>query len=235
MVDHLYIICSHAKEPQRYESVATIARLLGVPYTFIEPSWQGRDEEASWSSRFKPIPEEFTSKGAQHLFVTYERLFARILEEHPKADAKIAILESDAMLLPGGFKRWKTLQGLLDSSAGFDGVTFMGNSCQSIPGFDRTVYTEGDVAEVFQRMRTPAAHADKFGFIPMGVARCTDSMIWSRAAIQTVYPLLCGDFSLPIDHHFSKCFKLLGVPAYWLLHPIFNQGSQNGTFRSSLR
>jgi hypothetical protein len=203
-MDHAYAIVSQQFEAERVNSVVNTLTQLGVPFSLVEPYFKDRDSDDIWKTRFRPTQEP-CSIGARFLFVTFEKLYERILKD---GHSRVLILESDALLLPEFKERWIDLQANLPSS----GVVFLG-----------------------AHLGIPSGTPSKNNLVEMGRTRCCDSMIWTRDAIQTVLPYLRGSFGDPIDHHLNRVFAAVKIPVFWLENPIIHQGSASGEFQSNLR
>ncbi len=224
---HAYLVASSTMEADRFETALALPRALELQFTVFEPFFRGRDPEALWAPRFRPIRQEACSVGARYLFVSYEKLFEKILRDgHEQA----LVLQSDALLLPGWEKTWRDLRSRTD----LEGAVFLGSSTHTFPSWDRTLYTTEDVRRILSAFDS-LRRLPRDGLVEMGVTRCAEAVVLTRRAIATVLPHLEGSFSLPLDHHLSRVFRTEGVKAYWLGRPMFCQGSEVGVFDSHLR
>jgi hypothetical protein len=216
-VDHIYVICSREKEPERVKNLESIFEVVpSSKVTFVEPYWRGRDSVNVFVQHLGNLIHRLQVP-AGLLYMTFYNLCEKIASGEQQI---VLVLESDVLVkdkvdwinkLNQAVNDWKQIPNYEKS------MLFLGNGCSQLT-ISSAARRVGDIYE-------------------MNEARCCDSMIWTKQMCQDVLPFL-KPIIAPIDiflNHYFQAHDKHGHKAYWLDPPIFSQGSQNGTFSSSVQ
>jgi hypothetical protein len=210
-IDHIYIVVHPEKEKDRYNYLLSFVSLFPSDYyTFITPFYKDIDSPEPFSNRIKRCNQRI-SDGAAFLYYTYEVLMKSILETTNYNT--VLILESDILC---DFNTVKIdLQTMINefvSLNNLNSMIFLGNGC-NLKAHNHTKVTEH--------------------LYLMNLSKCTDSMIWTRTSIENCIPHL-QIIDNPIDHKLLNIFKSGIINAYWCEPHLFVQGSQNGTYHTTI-
>lgn len=213
MIDIIYIIVSSEFERERLNYLQIYINENFIVYKdrikYYEPLYKNRDEElikdCNYHSKLKTAEKM--------LFETYIKIFKEILELKYE---NILILESDVLFfnnfetkLDEIFNEWLTNRKNKAS------IVFLGNGCNLYPDeknkISNNLYLQNS-------------------------SKCTDSMLCSRESIEYVinYINKLDIIDKPIDYMLDH---ILGdeCNGYWIKYPIVTQGSQNGTYQSTIQ
>ncbi len=208
-IEMIYIIVSSEFEKDRLKYLTDYFEnnKIDIPITYHEPFYKNRDESKIDFSRYSEIriPEIM-------LMYTYEKLFEEIIA---KCYNYVLILESDVLFhknfkenLDVIFKEWINY-------AEHPSIVYLGNS------FAPKIEPESKISE---------------NLYEMNIARCTDSMIMDREMILYLYNKIqnCKINKDAIDQFINKYIGL-ETYGYWVKDPLITQGSQNGTYDSTIQ
>lgn len=169
------------------------------------------EDKASWEAKasipFRQL--RFAERSIMAKHIAAYRLIA-----DGEADYAL-ILEDDAIIVKYFMPILKSrVEILLDSCTSWD-FLFIGSGCN---------------------LRVPPEHL-AFGqyWYKMGhpATKCADSYIITKKAAQACLEEL--PYSLPIDWELNYILEKRSMSVYWLEPPLVEQGSQNGTYKSSIQ
>jgi len=213
MIDIIYIIVSSEFERERLNYLQKYINENFIKYKdrikYYEPLYKNRDEElikdCNYHSKLKTAEKM--------LFETYIKIFKEILELKYE---NILILESDVLFfnnfetkLDEIFNEW------LISRKNKASMVFLGNGCNLHPDERNKI---------------------SYNLYLQNKSKCTDSMLCSRESIEYVinYINKLDIIDKPIDYFLDHVFGE-ECNAYWIKYPIVTQGSQNGTYKSTIQ
>ena len=211
-IDHIYIIVSKHYESTRYQYLQdNLAPLFNTNYiTFFEPYYKGRDSIDMITSKLGTLKHRL-SIGAGMLYMTYYKLLLDILESKYQT---VLILESDVLFdkdnlinnINQVINDWIQLKDR-------NSMIFLGNGCNFKPSKNQ--------------------HISNTCLYKTNASKCTDSMIWTNEVCQSLLKNMFP-IELPIDLHINQVSQSNQFNCYWIENPIFIQGSQNGTYQSTI-
>jgi glycosyl transferase family 25 len=211
-IDAIYILVSNEFEKNRllYLKNNTPIHLSNYQdkIVYIEPYFKNRDENKLGFLPFNSILK--TSEKC--LFCTYYKLFETIINNSFK---HVLILESDVIFQ-------KNFENILDeifyewlNITENPSVIFLGNGCNLKPNIKNKV--------------------SKHLYL-QNSSKCTDSMLMNLEYVKYVKEFIDKQSVIthPIDHFLNLIFNKT-VYGFWIENPIIHQGSQNGTYKSSIQ
>jgi hypothetical protein len=213
MIEHIYVIGSEAKEPERIAYLNSYFKNLGLSVTYFQPTYMDRIK----SEELKLFSEETHGRlfkaAEKSVFLNFLYLFEKCIEEHSDY---VLILESDVIFEANltayleGLNRF-----LIDYSP--DCVS-IGSGCDLI---DDDVDTSDINYQIARKQ----------------IVRCMDSHIFSIKGINAIldYMKMYGIFDEPIDNFLEKFIKGSDFSYYWVWPSITLQGSQYGHYKSSIQ
>lgn len=213
MIDIIYIIVSSEFEKERLNYLQKFVneniKIYKDKIKYYEPFYKKRDEElikeCNYHSKLR-IAEKM-------LFSTYIKIFKEILENKYE---NILILESDVLFVNNFeiklneiYDEWKINRKSEIS------MVFLGNGCNLIPNEKNKISSN---------------------LYLQNTSKCTDSMLCSYDCIEYIsnYINNLDIIDKPIDFMLND---ILGEKcnSYWIKNPIAFQGSQNGTYKSTIQ
>jgi hypothetical protein len=213
MIDIIYIIVSSEFEKDRLNYLQKYINENFIKYKdsikYYEPYYKNRDEklikEYNYHSKLK-IAEKM-------LFSTYTKMFKEILELKYE---NILILESDVLFLNDFENRLDEIYNEWISNRKNEvSMIFLGNGCNLIPNENNKISNN---------------------LYLQNSSKCTDSMLCSYKCIDYVnnYINKLNIIDKPIDFMLNE---ILGEKCngYWIKYPMVIQGSQNGTYKSTIQ
>lgn len=209
-IAHIFAICDARFEPERYAAMEIwlSSTFPSDYYSFDFYCWGStvtREDLQQYGISMRPSLSEAS------LILNHLKILEKFCEHYDPAD-RILVLESDAMPVEGWMDTLSVQLAKLETQQ-WD-VFQIGNGCSLTPKrFDHTISAEPDV------YLCPAT-------------RCTDSIIWNRRGAEAV--LRCRNIDLPIDHHLNRLINEVPLRVYWGHPSLIVQGSQNGTYATSI-
>jgi GR25 family glycosyltransferase involved in LPS biosynthesis len=208
-IDIIYIIVSSEFEKDRLNYLTNYfnANKTTIPIKFYEPYYKNRDESKIDFSHYEnmSIPEIMLSQ-------TYEKIFEEIIKNNYKY---VITLESDVLFCENFFEKLNGIFNEWITQAQHPSVVFFGNGSR--------------VAKLI-----PEAHISE-NLYEMNISRCTDSMLFDRDAVVYLYDKIKHNKNYRAIDSFLETFIGLEIYGYWLSNPITIQGSQNGTYESTIQ
>ena len=207
-IDKIYIIISKEFEPERYAYLTSyFNKYPDIDVVFFEASYINRDENLIDYSKYGSS----LKKREIMLLEGYRRLFKHILTNTNYQ--YVFILESDVLfvdnfleILTDYIKQWKALNTSRS-------MVFTGNGCNLKPNVSNKVSTN---------------------LYKENWSRCTDSMLMTRESIIYFYNHLENNIiNNPIDH--ILVYGDSAIVSYYAEPHIIIQGSQNGTYASTIQ
>lgn len=208
-IDMIYIIVSSEFEKDRLSYLTNYFEnnKIDIPITYYEPFYKNRDEGKIDFERYAEIkiPEIM-------LMYTYEKLFEEIIEKDYKY---VLTLESDVLFHVNFKEKLDVIFTEWISKSEHPSVVFLGN------GVGVKLLQETKISK---------------NLYEMNVSKCTDSMLFDRKMVIYMYDKIkkSAIISCPVDRLFDN-FIGLETYGYWIEDPIITQGSQNGTYESTIQ
>lgn len=212
MIDRIYIIVSQEKEPDRYEYLNRHIPISLKNYqnkvVLYEPYYKNRDEDKIKDINFI----EKLKVGEKMLLATYIKLFDEIIE---KETGDILILESDVLYANNFSEKLEEYYNEWLKHKKEGSVLFLGNGCNLHPNYNNRISSN---------------------LFLQNTSKCTDSMLMDIQSIKIIseYIKKLNIIEKPIDHLLNNIFGKT-IYGYWIVYPIIYQGSQNGTYKSSIQ
>ena len=224
LITHTFIIGDENKEPERVQYLKKF--FDGKPkVTYFQPTYKDTVTQEELDKYVKDKTTEYNRPlklSEISLFLNFMYLFEKILNEY--IEGNFLILESDVIFLAGYEGYTKYLNDILPKmiELGIDGSSIGRGSNRDPPGINPN-------------------HIG-YQFIKITGTRCTDSLIFSYNGIKKIYSHIQSvlnsgkSINQPIDNFldsyfsYNKDFKFI-----WIYPSICIQGSQNGSYRTSIQ
>jgi hypothetical protein len=213
MIDIIYIIVSSEFEKDRFNYLQKFINENFEKYKdrikYYEPFYKNRDEEL-----IKDCNYHVKLRTAEKmLFSTYIKMFKEILENKYE---NILILESDVLFVNNfEVKLDEIYNEWLNNRKNKVSMVFLGNGCNLIPNENNKISNN---------------------LYLQNTSKCTDSMLCSHESIEYIsnYINNLQIIDKPIDFMLNE---ILGdkCNSYWIKYPMVIQGSQNGTYKSTIQ
>jgi hypothetical protein len=213
MIDIIYIIVSSEFEKDRLNYLQKYINENFKVYKdrikYYEPFYKNRDEELIKDCNYHGK----LRTAEKMLFSTYSKMFKEILELKYE---NILILESDVLFVNNfEVKLDEIYNEWLNNRKNKVSMVFLGNGCNLHPDernrISNNLYLQNS-------------------------SKCTDSMLCSRECVEYInnYINKLNIIDKPIDFMLNK---ILGEECngYWIKYPMVIQGSQNGTYKSTIQ
>jgi len=160
--------------------------------------------------RFRYLNEAEVSCTMKHIYT-----FKKIMNEN---NDHVLIIEDDILPLTDDFIT--KIENLLDNAPKDWDVIYLSEGI----GMD-FVNSKIQSSEKFNDQLIKASHP---------ASNCTDAYLWTKKAAEKAYKALMP-FQLVIDWELSSCFYKNNMNVYWMVNPLFKQGSKTGKYKSELR
>jgi len=232
MIDKVFIV-HYTKLKERKSNILSYINKFNTPYSFIEDYDQevlNQDilskfylpEKIHWDNKVSPIWDVLTHS-FRHLNIaeiscTIKHLLAvkRVAEECTTAGL---ILEDDCMPISENFYE-QMLELIRKLPSDWD-VIFFGEGCGNA-FIDRNISSRNlERKDGYCKAVHPATN-------------CAEAYLVKANVAEKLYKESLP-FQLVSDWELASSFYKLNLNIYWAVPPIFNQGSKNGTFDSTLR
>ena len=210
-IDIIYIIVSAEFEKDRLNYLQNYFQInnIDIPIKYYEPFYKNRDEHAVDMQYYTNL-----NIAEIMLFCTYEKMFEEIIEKKYKY---ILTLESDVLFCDNFNEKLNTIFKEWVERAEHPSILFIGN------GVNRGYNQKAQISD---------------NLFEMNESKCTDSMIFDYDSIKYLadkikYIKNNGKLSNAVDRVIDHCIGL-DILSYWIKEPIIIQGSQNGTYDSTI-
>jgi hypothetical protein len=213
MIEHIYVIGSETKEPERIAYLKNYFKEKKIQVSYFQPTYMDTlsPEELE---RFSEETHGRLFKAAEKsVFLNFLYLFEKCVEED---SSYVLILESD-VIFEGDLVTY--LEGL--SSFLKDIVP----DCVSIGSGCDLIDDDVDTNDM------------NFQIARKQIVRCMDSLLFSKKGLSAIldYMKSYGVFDEPIDNFLEKFIKGSDFSYYWVWPSITLQGSQYGHYKSSIQ
>jgi hypothetical protein len=208
-IDIIYIIISTEFEKNRMEYLTNYFQnnKIDIPIIYYEAYYKNRDEHKIDFNRYQnlKIPEIM-------LAYTYEKLLEDILKTEYKY---FLILESDVLFCDNFKEKLNDIFTEWVAIAEHPSIIFIGNGNNLVP-LEKTKISEN--------------------LYEMNSSKCIDSILFDKNSIQYIHNKIKNTpiINISIDRLIDDMIGL-EINSYWIKNPIILQGSQNGTYESTIQ
>jgi len=215
MIEHIYVIGSESREPERIAYLKNYFKSIGLEVTYFQPTYKNTLSPDEITRFSEETHGRYFKLAEKSVFLNFLYLFEKCLEKH---SGYVLILESD-VIFEGDLNTY--LEGLnrflIEASP--DCVS-IGSGCDLI---DDDVNTDDMNYQITRKY----------------IVRCMDSLIFSKKGLSMIldYMNKYGVFDEPIDNFLEKFIKgsESDFSYYWVWPSITLQGSQYGHYKSSIQ
>lgn len=231
-LDKIYIV-HYTKLQERKNNILSYINQFKTPYEFVEECDQEQLNMESLQGVYLPDQDKWNKKVSplwdinDHSFRVLNMAEISCTVKHLLGVKKVAtecqsvglILEDDCMPLGEHFAG--QVSALMQSVPSDWDVIFLGEGCGQ-QFIDSSIKNNSlSVHDGFCKAAHPASN-------------CAEAYLLRANAARKIYKN-CLPFQLVSDWELASSFHRLNLNIYWAVPSIFNQGSKNGTFESTLR
>lgn len=215
-VEQIYVLHVKHGYEDRAESIESQSRKHGFSFEYIL-DWDTEELNYEVLGRFFALDSQLTEAQQSLCLKHYEalkRVSARSSRRPANPHEKCLIFEDDVLL---GRDFGSRLSACLVEAKNLpeNVILCIGSGCNLFTERKRLIKS---------RMLYPATQM-----------RAADSYVLSRGVAQILVEYIEENgFDRPYDHYLDSIVEALNIRIYWLEPPVVVQGSQNGTFQTSL-
>lgn len=217
LVHHIYVIGNEEHEPERIAYLKDYFQKEGITnVSYFQPSWKTNltKKEKELFIDYMPQHGRNLRASEKSLFLNFQYAFQDAVQRY--SDGYILFLESD-VLFEGSLSGYLEALGIFLNSRAPDGIC-IGSGCDLIAD---NVNTEDMSFQIY----------------PKRIVRCTDSLLFSVSGLCDILSYMkSGNYNEPIDNYLNDFLKKTEeFSFYWVWPSITRQGSQNGTYKTSIQ
>lgn len=231
-MDKIFVV-HYTKLKERKSNILSYINNFNTPYEFIEDCDQEAltinslegvylPDKKLWNEKVSPLWDKvahtFRHLNIAEISCTIKHLLA-VKRVATECTASGLVLEDDCM--PVDKKSFDRFFELVDNIPSDWDVIFFGEGCGKSFIDSRVKQNSLEIKNGYCKATHPASN-------------CAEAYLLKVDAAKKIYRA-CLPFQLVSDWELASSFYRLNLNIYWAVPPVFNQGSKNGAFKSTLR
>ena len=213
MIEHIYVIGSEAKEPERMAYLKDYFKSKGIFVSYFQPTYMDTLSPEELSLFSEKTHGRIFKAAEKSVFLNFLYLFEKCVAIH---SGYVCILESDVIFEGDLLAYLEKLRCFLKGM--YPDCLSIGSGCDLI---DDDVNIDDMNFQIARKQ----------------IVRCMDSHIFSKKSLTMILDYMkgYGIFDEPIDNFLEKFIKGSKFNYYWVWPSITLQGSQYGYYKSSIQ